>query len=484
MKTRFLILCTIILAATTLSDQNSGAISSFVTDTVFRNAGISIAVRDVNSGELLEAYNENMALTSASVMKLVTTGVALEILGPGMVFTTRIASAGEIKNGTLEGFLIIQGGGDPALGSEYFTEHYGDFISEWVNSVKEAGIGQIDGRIIADASVFSYRPAAPGWNWSDIGNYYGAGVHGISAFDNLYRVYLRSGMEGSSPEILGVDPEIPGLQIESRLRAEGKRDRGYVYLPPYGKEARIEGTIPANRDTFALKASIPDPPLLLATMLQNRIIDSGIALTGQPGTHREFPGYMTDELLSKLVYIATLTSPPLGEIIKITNIESVNLFAESMLWILDYQVNRHLMADPEGGLKIVADFLESKGISSSGLYMTDGSGLSRSNALSSSFITDYLVYMGRNASYSKLFRSSLAVPGAGTFEPYFLTPELKNNMAGKSGTVARVRNYAGYLRTKSGRELAFGILTNNFDCTSHQVSKRVETLLQSVYENY
>lgn len=92
--------------------------------------------------------------------------------------------------------------------------------------------------------------------------------------------------------------------------------------------------------------------------------------------------------------------------------------------------------------------------------------------------------MASKAKYSDLFKSSLAVPGEGTFEQYFLSPELKNNLKGKSGTVTRARNYAGYLVSKSGREVAFGILANNFDCSSHEVSKRVEKLLIEIYKSY
>ncbi len=483
MRTKLLFLVFLFLAIN-LQAQVEKAINTFVSDSVFRHAGISICFRDVASGELLDSYNENLALTSASVMKLVTTGTTLEILGPRKVFSTRIAYVGSINEGSLEGYLIIHGGGDPALGSEYFKDHYGDFLEEWLKSVKEAGIKHIKGRVIADASVFSYKPAAPGWTWSDIGNYYGAGVHGLSAFDNMYRIFFRTGKEGSKPEILGIEPQVPGLEIESHLIALGSIDKGYVYLEPFGKHAKIRGIVPIERDTFTLKAAMPDPPLMLATMLHNKLTESGISISKTPASHREMPDYMTDVLLSTLEYINTTTSPPLGEIIHITNLESINLFAETMVWTLDYQINQHMMANLSGGLEVIMDFLLTHNISSSGLYMTDGSGLSRSNAVSSAFMTSFLVYMGRDARYKEVFRNSLAVPGTGTLEPYFLSNDLKNNLRAKSGTVSRARNYAGYLKTRSGREISFAVFANNFDCSSHQVTRRVEKLMEEVYKRY
>ena len=64
-------------------------------------------------------------------MKLVTTAAALELLGPDYTFKTTVGYTGKLNKrfGTLKGNIIIHGGGDPALGSQYFTDHYGDFVN-------------------------------------------------------------------------------------------------------------------------------------------------------------------------------------------------------------------------------------------------------------------------------------------------------------------------------------------------------------------
>lgn len=474
----------IVLFASSLNAQINSIIQDYVNDTVFRNAGISICFRDVESEKVLAAYNKDMALTSASIMKLVTTGTALEILHPDYTYYTRFGYVGTISSGTLNGYIVIKGGGDPALGSEYFEDHYGDFIKKWANSIAGAGIKRIDGRVIADASIFAYSPAAPGWSWSDLGNYYGAGVYGLSVYDNIYRIYFKTGKSGTVPELISLNPEIPGLIISNQLKSEGQSDRGYVYLPPYGNYAEIQGTIPIERDSFVLKASIPNPPYLVAYLLNRELKNLGVEISDQPTTLKDYKQYLADSLPGTAVVTYQEVSPPLSEIIKATNLESVNLFAETMVWTLDYEDSGLEMAYLKGGLKVIDEFLKSNNVNTSGLYMTDGSGLSRSNAISSSFISSFLVYMTSKASYTEVFKESLAIPGEGTLEPYFLAPELINNLKAKSGTVSRVRNYAGYLKAKSGKELAFGILSNNFDCTSHEVSKRVEKLLIEVYNSY
>lgn len=473
----------VVLLPVSLFGQIDNAIRDFVSDSAFRNAGVSICIRDIESGRVLAQHNKNMALTSASVMKLVTTGVALEILGPDYRYFTRVGTVTVRRINKTKVYIVIKGGGDPTLGSEYFSDHYGDFITEWAEAIiRETGLKEIDGCVIADASVFAYHPVAPGWSWADIGNYYGAGVHGLSAYDNMYRILFKTGGEGSKPEIFNIEPDIPELTITNDLKAYGNRDNGYIYLEPYGKNAFIKGSIPVWKDTFALKASISDPPQLLANQLNKKLRELGVKISEPPLTLRNF-NPDPDRLGSSS--INTLTeSPPLSEIIHVTNRESVNLFAEALVWTLDYVNTGYEGAYLNGGLKVIKEFLESKSVSTTGLYMMDGSGMSRSNAISSDFISSYLAYMDSEARYTEIFKESLAIPGEGTLEPYFLDPVFKGNLSAKSGTMTRARNYAGYLTTKSGKRLTFGVLSNNYDCTTTQVTRKVEALLKAVYNNF
>ena len=97
------------------------------------------------------------------------------------------------RNGKLTGDIIIRGGGDPALGSPYFADHYNDFISEWIEEIKKTGIKKIEGRVITDDSYFDFQPVPAKWLWEDAGNYYGAGAYGLSVFDNTYDIRFMTG---------------------------------------------------------------------------------------------------------------------------------------------------------------------------------------------------------------------------------------------------------------------------------------------------
>ncbi|MDT8402344.1 MAG: D-alanyl-D-alanine carboxypeptidase/D-alanyl-D-alanine-endopeptidase [Bacteroidales bacterium] len=465
--------------------QIENDIRLFANDTAFRHAGISICLRDAETGDMIAGHNVDMALGSASVMKLVTTAVALETLGPDFRFITRLGYAGNFNpaDSSLSGYIVIKGGGDPSIISEYFPDHNRTIINEWADALYNAGIRKVSGSVVADAMIFDYHPAPGGWNWSDLGNYYGAGAHGICIYDNMYRIHFRTGNEGSIPEIIKIEPEIPGLIIENRLISFGNRDNGYIYLEPYGDYAVIRGEIPPGREDFVLKASIPDPPFLTARLLQQALTERGITFEKPATSLRLSPGIADEYRLSRKVVIHTSYSPALSEIITATNTESLNMFAEQLLKYTGLLYSNMERATSQSGIMAVMEslgyFLDDTG----GLYMTDGSGLSRSNAISSSFITSLLTYMKSKSRYAAHFLNSLPQAATkGTLEHYFKDPVFHNKLKAKSGTSTRIRNYAGYFTTSSGKEMSFAVLVNNFDCSSSEVTGKVEELLKNVIE--
>ncbi|MBN1388713.1 MAG: D-alanyl-D-alanine carboxypeptidase/D-alanyl-D-alanine-endopeptidase [Bacteroidales bacterium] len=470
------------------SAQIDGYIRDFVNDTSFRHAGISICFRDAESGDIITDHNKDMALGSASVMKLVTTAVVLETLGPDFRFATRVGYTGHFNttDSTLNGYIVIKGGADPSILSEYFPDYKKDIIDKWADDIVNAGVKEVNGAVVADATIFDYHPAPGGWAWSDLGNYYGSGAHGICIFDNMYRIHLKTGTEGSRPEITFTEPDIPGLIIENRLISYGNTDNGYVYLEPYGDKAVIRGEIPPGRDDFILKASIPDPPLLAAILLQDALEKRGIHFDKNPTSLRLSPDIAEVFRSSYKAIISTSWSPPLSEIITVTNTESVNMFAEQLIKYLGFVGSMTEYSSKGRGIEAIREYLALKlEGSNQGLYIVDGSGLSRSNAISASFITSLLHFMKSKSRYSDCFYESLPEAGkSGTLEDCFKDPVFYGNLRAKSGTSTRIRNYAGYFKTQNGKNLIFAVLVNNFDCSSSQVTHRVEKLLKSVIEGY
>ena len=160
----------------------------------YRSALIGIQIENVKSGETLYSYNSEKLMIPASTMKIITTAAALEILGENYRFTTKIGFSGKVRDQKLKGDLVIIGGGDPVLGSEYFQDEYftEHFLDVWAKKIKAAGITQIDGDLILDASLYDSEKIPPTWIWEDMGNYYGAGASALTVYDNLFRITFSS----------------------------------------------------------------------------------------------------------------------------------------------------------------------------------------------------------------------------------------------------------------------------------------------------
>jgi serine-type D-Ala-D-Ala carboxypeptidase/endopeptidase (penicillin-binding protein 4) len=454
------------------------AFKVFLSDSSMRHAEISLRLIDADSNKTLFEYNPDRSLIPASVMKLITTSSALELLGPDYTFKTSIGYTGKLnkRSGVLKGDIIIKGGGDPALGSEAFSDHYSGFEDRWTDEIRKAGIRKIRGKVITDDSYFDYQPVPAKWLWEDIGNYYGAGVYGLSVYDNICEIHFRTSSD-SVHIITGFSPAECKNGLSDWLIVSGADDEGYVFAAPYSTKGWMAGTIPENEDDFVLKASIPDPPMLMARIIDSRLRSAGIKISGEPVTVRTEP--LPD---GSFIAVSELISPPLKDIIIVLNHESVNLYAEHLIKELGKVFKSS--GSTSCGLEAVKEFLDSTGVGSDGLFMEDGSGLSHLNAVTAREITEMLIYMkNKGHSFNEFFASLPEAGKEGTLKNYFKDPLFDSRMRAKSGSMTRVRSYAGYIRTMSGRDLAFCIIVNNFTGSSGNIVAHIEEILKEIILN-
>ncbi|MFO7575953.1 MAG: D-alanyl-D-alanine carboxypeptidase/D-alanyl-D-alanine-endopeptidase, partial [Bacteroidales bacterium] len=226
------------------------------------------------------------------------------------------------------------------------------------------------------------------------------------------------------------------------------------------------------------RASIPDPPMVLAYMVFDELQARGITVTGGAGTTRTVYDVAEGELQSVL----EIVSPPLSDIIHILTHESVNVYAEHMLKQLGYETSGK--GTVSSGVQAVRAFLDSAGIQHSTIFIEDGSGLASRNGLTSKFMTDLIRYMLINGNNSEIFRNSLPPAGeAGTMKSYFRDPIFLGNLRAKTGTLSRVRGYAGVFTASSGNEFTFCILVNNYLGPLSNVNRCIEELFMYLLLN-
>jgi len=451
-------------------------INNWVNNEYFSNASLGIYIEDGNTGETIASYNDEKSLIPASTQKIFTTAAALQILGPDYKFVTRLSYDGEIRNDTLLGDLILKGGGDPTLGSEYFKNSYScsNFLDIMIDSLNHNNIKFIKGDIITDVSVYDDQRIPDTWVWGDLGNYYGAGPCGLSIYDNMCKIHFSSpSVAGEPVKIISVIPYIPYLKFENNvLSSDINRDKACVYGSPWGGKRIIRGTIPKGKGDFVIKSSIPDPAYLMASELKNKLKQNGIYILGNIKKRKDIPKP------KDIFNLCSIYSPSLIEIIRKTNYFSVNLFAEHILKQLDYEKNGK--GSTKGGVKIILDYWKSKGIFTEGVYMCDGSGLSRYNESTPKQMVKVLSYMKNKSPYGNLFFSSIPDAPEGTLYYFHGENFPDRSLKAKSGSMTHVRCFAGCIKTVSGREILFSVMINQFLCSQYFVCHQVETLLKEV----
>jgi D-alanyl-D-alanine carboxypeptidase/D-alanyl-D-alanine-endopeptidase (penicillin-binding protein 4) len=474
MMIRFLI--TIVFATYCLSCIAQGEVTEefnkLFEKPCYRNAAIGIQVIDAETGNELFSRNSEKLMIPASVLKIITSATALEILGTDYRFKTRIGYVGNIQNNVLNGDLVIISGGDPTLGSAYFSDR--DFFKEWAGKIREAGIRKITGNIVLDKSNYEAEELPPTWIWGDIGNYYGAYFDPFTNHDNLFTITFKSGNAGEQTEIISTSPEIEGLKIENQVVAsENNIDNAFVYGSPFDKNRVIRGTIPKRKEKFSIKASMPSPAELFGLRFIKAVQEEGIIFDG---VSKVSSGKTKD-----YTEIHTHYSPTLNNIIKQLNYESVNLFAEHLLVQLGFEKSKK--GSREAGIEVINNFWKELNFETQNLVMEDGSGLSHFNAVTPSFLNQVLKYMYHSIN-SKNFVKSLPAAGEGTLKSFGVVAFPANSLRAKSGSMTRVRCYSGYINCDSGKTVIFSVMVNHFAGTNSQLRSGIEQLLLSAKKSF
>lgn len=466
------LLCTYIAAQPPSQQSLQTFFDGWSKQELLKHASIGFYAIDENSGNVVASSEIQQSLVPASTQKIITTAAALELLGPDYRFKTELCYLGEIKNDTLWGDVIVLAGGDPALGSKYFDRHepYKNFIAKWAEALRNQNITYISGDIFIDVSVYDDEMIPDTWIWEDLGNYYGAGVFALSAYDNTFKIHLSSPVEADLPTAIRyTTPAVQGLNFNNQVKSsDSNRDNAYIFGSPLDSNRIIRGSIPKNRPDFAIKASIPNPPKFIGEQLRDALISENINTKGIV----KCGSYPRKTMLNKIM---TIESPSLAAIVNITNHESVNLFAEHLLKQVAYETNG--LGSTKSGVQIISDFWKGQGLNTDGLFMEDGSGLSRFNGLTAKFLVDVLRYMSKKSIHADTFFKSLPQPPNGTLwylnEKSFPTGTLSI----KSGSMTRVRSFAGELKTDRQHKIHFAIVLNNFACSQMEAIKAIEQLL-------
>jgi len=431
-----------------------------------RGASFGIIIKSASGGQTLLSYRPELNLIPASNMKLVTSLNGLKNLGPDYRFQTRILASGLVENGVVKGDIFVEGSGDPTIYSPDREKFGSGFFAGFISILQKKGIKQIEGQIIPRKVVHPYSGIRRDWSWSDIGNYYGAGIYPLNINENQYVLHLSAPSVGKPANVKKkdhlMDVDLAEEDVETDIPSAP--DMAYIYWTPGNNKARITGSIPQDSNLQKVKGAFQNPEAVFLKVLQTELEKAGIQILGK----KENP--------SDLNELGIVSSPPLRDIVKEVNLFSNNLMTESIAYALARKSDKL----DENGWTQLERFGQQVGFPP-GYYLADGSGLSLSNRISPEALCKSL-FWAKNQNFYPSFLASLPVSGeSGTMKKFCNSSRAKGKIQAKSGTLTRSLCYSGYAKAKRG-EVVFSIMLNSYAGDFKTMKSELEKIMEALVE--
>jgi D-alanyl-D-alanine carboxypeptidase/D-alanyl-D-alanine-endopeptidase (penicillin-binding protein 4) len=447
-----------------------------------------LLVVDAASGEILYQKNADKYFVPASNMKLLTTALALDTLGPDYRFRTTLEANGTLSNdGRLSGDLILVGRGDPNISNRKFpfdTKEEFDgppekVLSELADAVAARGLKEIAGDLVGDDSYFPRERYPDGWEIDDMVWEYGAAVSALVVDDNTVTLTLTPGEKHGELAQVSVDPPAQEFTVKSEVTTTGAKEKPDLRLTrePGADSVHISGVLPAKSSPHKLVLAIQEPAQHAAALLARLLAERGVKLQGKiRAQHDPEPAEEPRTVLAEHLSI------PLADSVKLVNKISQNLHTEVLLRTAARQNGR--WTDPEDLTKFPEAFYAKVGIPRGDVVQTDGSGLSRHDLVTPRAFVALLQYAQKQPWFPAYY-ASLPVAGVdGTLNERMKNAGISGRIHAKTGSVAHVRTLSGYAETPGGRRLIFSFLSNNEFVKGHEVHDAIDGLCQAMIEEF
>ncbi len=395
-----------------------------------QNASVGLQICSDN-GTPLFSYHAQDRFCPASVTKLFTTGAALRLLGPDFRYVTTVFMVGRVQNRILNGYLLVEGSGDPTPDSHYIPDDRNRLQRDLAKALYSMGIDSVSGGVRVDASRFGTQGISNHWPSEDLGHYYGSGIFGFNINDNSLDVKVDSRL--SNTRVISVTPtDLPVNRDASFNKATDKTF--LLSFPRQNYAYQVE--IPAGRSIYSFRSSMPDPATFGAAMLQNALKNEGIRMGGAP------VGYYSPEKTPPRKTLLQYKSLPLDTIARITNFRSVNSYAEGLMREVEYRCGGMAAAAAGRPFHVMDYWVGTLKVSPSEIDLYDGCGLAPRGRITPSAVNKLLLDMRKDGD---LFFYTLPQAGQeGSVRSLRVPKNLKLQV--KSGSINGVMAYAGYAK--------------------------------------
>ncbi len=379
----------------------------------------------------------------ASNIKLFTTAVALKLMGPDYLISTKLFTDDiDLSDGVINGNLYIKGFGNPL-----FTLKDLDSLVSYLDTLK---ITRITGNIIGDDSFFDNVYSRDDWIIQENANVPLPPVSALVLNRNKFTLKLNSNRRYGKLLRYAVIPDYDFVKVNMKARVTKFRTRPRItyHTDQNGFKIKVTGGMRKSRRRKYYAIFPDNPPLFTALALYEKLSKKKIIIDGKPSTG------ITPQFADEIAGIDI----PLKKLISITNKNSDNFLAECLFKIIGANFSGS-QGNSFYATQAVMSFIEENDIYIEGSSIVDGSGISRFNKITVAAIVDLLEVMYGNEEIFPEYLSSLAVAGEdGTLEERFVSSVVRNNFFGKTGTLNGVSAISGYLKTKNNNDLIVSII--------------------------
>jgi D-alanyl-D-alanine carboxypeptidase/D-alanyl-D-alanine-endopeptidase (penicillin-binding protein 4) len=469
---RFIVICLLWSAGVLAADapRLPDSVRAVLKQNSAPESGVSIVVQEVESDKSLLRFNADRSRNPASTIKLLTTWLALEELGPAFKWPTEAYLAGELKGGTLDGDLILKGYGDPYL----ITERLWAFQRQ----LKQRGLQHVTGDLVIDSSYFADE-------YGDTGEFDGENLRSYNVVPNAFLVNFQAMHMVYEPDLANnrvkvlIDPLPINLNVENRLKLVNGICGGYqngitVAATEAIKRDRIvlTGKFGRGCEQYEMTRSALTAPSFAYGVFKALWEESVGTLVG--GWRKGAAPVDTEPFFR-------IESPPLADVIEYVNKFSNNVMARHLLLTLG-AVAHEAPATRDKGRQAIQESLQRRGLNFGELYVDNGAGLSRKTRIKATDLAKVLI-LAAESPWAPEYISSFSLSGLdGTMKKRFAEEELTGQMHLKTGRLRDVFATAGYVHARSGKNYAVVIL-QNFRGADDGTGEVAQTaLLRWVYE--
>lgn len=451
----------------------------------YTHAKWGVLIVDSKTGETLYARNAEKLMTPASVTKLYSCAAALAHIGPDYRFTTPVYRRGEVTSGGfLKGDLILVASGDLTMGGRTDADGkitFKDQDHTYANSglakaeltetnplagleslaeqIASAGIKEVQGEVLIDDRLFERTRGS------------GSGPDAISPIlinDNVIDVIIRPGAKVGERASVTFRPETAFAQSDVEVVTIDEALSPMITIRQTGPTAfSVRGRIPLKSKPIIRIVPVDDPVAFARCLLIESLRKAGVRVNASLARAIRFD---LPEQYDGLTKVASFTSPPLHEAIKVTLKVSHNLYASTLPCLLAMKDG---LKTAEEGLVIQGKMLKQFGVPVKTISFGGGAGGALADCVSARATVDLLQGMKKRPEWD-VYRAgfpSLGVDGT-LHDVVPADSPAKGKAFGKTGTLIwtdsmngrfllRSKALAGVTTTKSGADLTFAVFVND-----------------------